>query len=62
MGTWLRPKVFIICAALTLFARFESMQKSQFSADSILEAVITAIFGGLFWGVIVTYFLNKRGG
>ena len=60
MGTWLRPKAFIICAALTLLARFESMQKSQFSADSIFETVIAVLVGGIFWGTVVTYFLNKR--
>ncbi len=61
METWLRPRPFIICAALTLLARFESMQKSQFSADSILEAMIAVLVGGIFWGAVVTYFLNKRG-
>jgi hypothetical protein len=60
MKTWLRPKAFIICAALTLLARFEAMQKNQFSTDSIFEAVIAAMVGGVFWGVVVTYFLNKR--
>ena len=36
------------------------MQKNQFSTDSIFEAVIAAMVGGVFWGVVVTYFLNKR--
>ncbi len=60
MRTWLRPKAFIICAALMLLARLESMQKNQFSADSIFEAMIAVLVGGIFWGAIVTYFLNKR--
>ena len=57
--SWLDPRAFVIATLLMAIVQFSKLVKSSFPPEAIVTAIVTCIFGGVFWGAIGTYFYNR---
>jgi hypothetical protein len=57
--TWLEPRAFVIATLLMAIAQYGKIMQSGISIGGIVIAIVTCIFGGVFWGAIGTFFYNR---
>jgi hypothetical protein len=57
--TWLDPRAFVVATLLMALVQTNKMMTSGFSLEAIIVAILSSIFGGVFWGAIGTYFYNR---
>lgn len=56
---WISPRAFFLAALISVIPSFGAINFSGFSAEVIVQLLLQAFFGGLFWGWIFKKFLPK---
>ena len=59
MKSWLTWCAFGIAAFMTALARLQPTIESNYGSAALIEAAITIIFGGLFWGIVGLFIYNR---
>lgn len=59
MKAWLNWKAFFGAAVWMAVVQRAKLAKGGVGDGALIEAIMTVVFGGLFWGVIATYVDNR---
>lgn len=57
--TWLDPRAFVIATVLMAVVQFGKLMETAFPPEALVTAIVTCLFGGIFWGAIGTYIYNR---
>ncbi len=56
---WISPRAFSLAALMSFLPSLGGVNLNNLSAEIIVQLLLQAFFGGLFWGWIFTKFLPK---